>query len=89
MACIAFTGAVPGPHRRPADAGGGEPSGRGGPRQIAGVRAARRTLEYGMHGDDVRALAATGAARCYPGPADGQFGADTLEAVSTVQEVQG
>jgi lipoprotein-anchoring transpeptidase ErfK/SrfK len=51
---------------------------------------ARRTLEYGMHGNDVKALQQRLAQlEYYPGPADGRFGADTLEAVWAFQEVQG
>ena len=51
---------------------------------------AKRTLEYGMHGSDVKALQQRLAQLTYyPGPADGQFGLDTLEAVWAFQEVQG
>ena len=52
--------------------------------------AAKRTLRYGMHGSDVKALQQRLAQlKYYPGPADGQFGNDTLEAVWAFQEVQG
>src|SRR5512135_1209576 len=65
--------------------------------QVAAVRVtssayvpAKRTLEYGMHGTDVRALQQRLAQlRYYPGAANGQFGSDTLEAVWAFQEVQG
>ncbi len=50
----------------------------------------RRTLKYGQHGSDVRALQQRLAQlEYYPGAADGQFGSDTLEAVWAFQEVQG
>jgi hypothetical protein len=49
-----------------------------------------RTLRYGMKGSDVTALQQRLAAlKYYPGVADGQFGAYTLEAVWAFQEVQG
>ena len=49
-----------------------------------------RTLKYGMSGSDVKALQRRLAAlKYYPGPADGKFGAYTLEAVWAFQEVQG
>ena len=52
--------------------------------------AAKRQLGYGMRGGDVKALQRRLAAlKYYPGPANGQFGADTLEAVWAFQEVQG
>jgi len=65
--------------------------------QVATARAtspayvpAKRTLEYGMHGNDVKALQQRLAQlEYYPGPADGQFGAGTLEAVWAFQAVQG
>jgi peptidoglycan hydrolase-like protein with peptidoglycan-binding domain len=51
---------------------------------------AKRTLEYGMHGSDVRALQQRlEQLTYYPGAADGQFGSSTLEAVWAFQEVQG
>jgi lipoprotein-anchoring transpeptidase ErfK/SrfK len=51
--------------------------------------APKRTLRYGMSGSDVRALQQRLAAlKYYPGPADGVFGSDTLEAVWAFQEVQ-
>ena len=49
-----------------------------------------RQLRYGMRGRDVRALQRRLAAlKYYPGAANGQFGANTLEAVWAFQEVQG
>jgi hypothetical protein len=49
-----------------------------------------RTLSIGMSGRDVRQVQQRLAAlKYYPGPADGRFGADTLEAVWAFQEVQG
>jgi lipoprotein-anchoring transpeptidase ErfK/SrfK len=51
--------------------------------------APKRTLRYGMRGSDVKALQQRLAAlKYYPGPADGVFGPDTLEAVWAFQEVQ-
>jgi peptidoglycan hydrolase-like protein with peptidoglycan-binding domain len=50
----------------------------------------KRTLSEGMTGSDVKALQQRLAAlKYYPGPADGQFGNDTLEAVWAFQEVNG
>ena len=88
---IALAGAVPGA----AWAAGQTPAAA-----TAGVAAARvtssayvpakRTLEYGDHGSDVRALQQRLAQlEYYPGAADGQFGSATLEAVWAFQEVQG
>lgn len=52
--------------------------------------APKRLLRYGLRGSDVKALQQRLAAlRYYPGAADGQFGAYTLEAVWAFQEVQG
>jgi len=52
--------------------------------------APKRTLREGMKGADVKALQQRLAAlKYYPGPADGVFGSDTLEAVWAFQEVQG
>jgi len=49
-----------------------------------------RTLGVGMSGPDVTWLQRRLAALAYyPGPADGQFGSGTLEAVWAFQEVQG
>jgi peptidoglycan hydrolase-like protein with peptidoglycan-binding domain len=49
-----------------------------------------RTLSEGMTGSDVKALQRRLAAlKYYPGPIDGQFGNDTLEAVWAFQEVNG
>jgi len=48
----------------------------------------KRTLKEGMTGADVKALQQRLAAlKYYPGPADGTFGSDTLEAVWAFQEV--
>jgi peptidoglycan hydrolase-like protein with peptidoglycan-binding domain len=91
VVCIALAGVVPGA----ASAAGQTPAGA-----TAGVAAARvtspacvpakRTLEYGMHGSDVKALQQRLARlEYYPGAADGQFGSNTLEAVWAFQEVQG
>ena len=89
-ACIALAGAVPG--TAPA---AGQTSAAAV--QVAAARVMspayvppERTLEYGMHGNDVKALQQRLAQlKYYPGPADGQFGPDTLEAVWAFQEVQG
>jgi Putative peptidoglycan binding domain/L,D-transpeptidase catalytic domain len=52
--------------------------------------ATERTLLYGAHGAEVKVLQRRLAAlKYYPGPADGRFGPDTLEAVWAFQEVQG
>ncbi len=49
-----------------------------------------RQLRYGLRGSDVKALQRRLAAlKYYPGAANGQFGANTLEAVWAFQEVQG
>jgi lipoprotein-anchoring transpeptidase ErfK/SrfK len=49
-----------------------------------------RVLTLGMHGPAVRAMQQRLAAlKYYPGPIDGQFGSDTLEAVWAFKEVQG
>jgi len=51
--------------------------------------APKRTLKEGMRGSDVKAMQQRLAAlKYYPGPADGVFGSDTLEAVWAFQEVQ-
>jgi len=89
VACMTLAGAVPGvaPAAVPA-------------RTLAAVQVTatsspayvppKRTLEYGMHGSDVKALQQRLAQlKYYPGPTDGQFGPDTLEAVWAFQEVQG
>jgi peptidoglycan hydrolase-like protein with peptidoglycan-binding domain len=48
------------------------------------------TLSPGMHGPAIRSLQHRLAQlHYYPGPADGQFGSDTLEAVWAFKEVQG
>ena len=88
---IALAGAVPGV----ASAAGQTPA--AATVQVAAARVtssayvpAKRTLEYGMHGNDVRALQQRLAQlEYYPGAANGQFGSDTLEAVWAFQEVQG
>ncbi len=50
----------------------------------------RRLLSLGMHGPAVRRLQVRLAVlKYYPGPIDGQFGLDTLEAVWAFKEVQG
>ncbi len=50
----------------------------------------KRQLGYGLRGSDVQALQRRLAAlKYYPGAANGEFGADTLEAVWAFQEVQG
>jgi peptidoglycan hydrolase-like protein with peptidoglycan-binding domain len=89
--CLALAGAVPGA----AAAAGQTPA--AATAQVAAARVtspafvpAKRTLEYGMRGNDVKALQQRLAQlKYYPGPADGQFGQDTLEAVWAFQEVQG
>jgi hypothetical protein len=49
-----------------------------------------KILTLGMHGAAVRNLQKRLAAlKYYPGPADGQFGLDTLEAVWAFKEIQG
>jgi lipoprotein-anchoring transpeptidase ErfK/SrfK len=55
-----------------------------------GYAPAARTLGPGTHGSDVKSLQQRLAQLAYyPGPADGQFGTDTQEAVWAFQEVQG
>jgi peptidoglycan hydrolase-like protein with peptidoglycan-binding domain len=50
----------------------------------------KRDLSDGMSGADVKALQQRLAAlKYYPGPTDGKFGSDTLEAVWAFQEVNG
>ena len=57
---------------------------------VPGYVAPARTLREGMRGSDVKAMQARLAAlKYYPGPVDGVFGSDTLEAVWAFQEVQG
>jgi Putative peptidoglycan binding domain/L,D-transpeptidase catalytic domain len=52
--------------------------------------ASAAVLDYGMSGSAVKQLQRRLAAlKYYPGPVDGQFGPDTLEAVWAFQEVQG
>jgi len=91
VACIALAGAVPG-----IASAAGQVS-QTATVQVAAARVtspayvpAKRTLKYGMHGNDVKALQQRLAQlEYYPGPADGQFGPDTLEAVWAFQAVQG
>jgi peptidoglycan hydrolase-like protein with peptidoglycan-binding domain len=50
----------------------------------------KRILTLGMHGAAVRRLQVRlTALKYYPGPIDGQFGLDTLEAVWAFKETQG
>jgi len=57
--------------------------------ESSGYTPAGRTLREGMHGADVRRLQERLAQlKYYPGPRDGNFGPDTLEAVWAFQEVQ-
>lgn len=61
-------------------------------RTVAAIAASytppKRNLKEGMSGSDVKALQQRLAAlKYYPGPIDGQFGSDTLEAVWAFQEV--
>jgi len=54
----------------------------------AAYTAPARTLSEGMSGSDVKALQQRLAAlKYYPGPADGAFGSDTLEAVWAFQAI--
>jgi len=81
---LALTGAAPGAGRTPAAATVHARL------TSSGYVPAKRTLAYGMHGSDVRALQQRLAQLAYyPGTADGQFGSGTLEAVWAFQEVQG
>lgn len=62
---------------------------RAQPTAFSGYLPPRRTLAYGMHGAAVRRLQERLAQlRYYPGPRDGGFGLDTLEALWAFQEVQ-
>jgi peptidoglycan hydrolase-like protein with peptidoglycan-binding domain len=57
---------------------------------VRAAPAATRALQLGMHGLSMRALQRRLAAlKYYPGPIDGVFNTDTLEAVWAFQEVQG
>jgi lipoprotein-anchoring transpeptidase ErfK/SrfK len=91
VACIVLAGAVPGT----AAAAGQAPTAVTVQAVATRVMSfayvpAKRTLKYGMHGGDVKALQQQLAQlKYYPGPADGQFGLDTLEAVWAFQAVQG
>jgi peptidoglycan hydrolase-like protein with peptidoglycan-binding domain len=63
---------------------------RQAPSAAPAYTAPKRLLKYGLRGSDVKALQQRLAAlKYYPGAADGQFGAYTLEAVWAFQEVQG
>jgi peptidoglycan hydrolase-like protein with peptidoglycan-binding domain len=91
VACTALAGAMPGA----ASASGQAPAAAAVQVAAAHVTSPayappRRTLKYGMHGTDVKALQQRLAQlKYYPGPADGQFGQYTLAAVWAFQEVQG
>jgi hypothetical protein len=61
-----------------------------GPAARTGLTAAGQTLRLGMSDSSVKALQRRLAAlKYYPGPIDGRFGLDTLEAVWAFQRVQG
>jgi len=91
-ACLVLAGALSGT----ASAAPGRPATTGHLPVVSVARAAspayvapKRTLRDGMRGSDVKALQQRLAAlKYYPGPADGVFGPDTLEAVWAFQEVQ-
>ena len=93
-ACLALVAAVPVALTGTAGAAPASPA--VATAQVAGARTAapayvapKRTLREGMSGSDVKALQQRLAAlKYYPGPADGVFGSDTLEAVWAFQEVQ-
>ena len=60
------------------------------PAAAATWKAPKRTLVEGMSGSDVKSVQERLASlKYYPGPADGRFGDDTLEAVWAFQEVNG
>ena len=90
-ACIALAGAMPG-----IASAAGQTS-AAATIQVAAARVtspayvpAKRTLAYGMQGNDVKALQQRlTQLTYYAGAANGQFGSDTLEAVWAFQEVQG
>ena len=57
---------------------------------VRGYIPPRRLLRLGMHGPAVRRLQARLASlKYYPGPVDGKFGQDTIEAVWAFKETQG
>ena len=90
-ACIALAGATPGV------ASAAVQTSEAATAQVTAARVAspgyvpaKRTLAYGMAGNDVKALQRRlTQLKYYPGAANGQFGSDTLEAVWAFQEVQG
>jgi peptidoglycan hydrolase-like protein with peptidoglycan-binding domain len=89
----AARGASPAPSTTPAQSGTSQsstaPSKPAQPKTAPGLDV-HRTLEIGMHGSDVKQVQRRLAAlKYYPGPADGGFGPDTLEAVWAFEEVQG
>ncbi|HUY46704.1 MAG TPA: L,D-transpeptidase family protein [Streptosporangiaceae bacterium] len=66
------------------------PATRSAPASAAGYVPPKGTLSPGMHGPAIRSLQRRLAQlHYYPGPVDGQFGNDTLEAVWAFKEVQG
>jgi lipoprotein-anchoring transpeptidase ErfK/SrfK len=74
----------------PAAAGRSASSARAASPALAAYVPPKAVLSLGMHGAAVRNLQKRLAAlKYYPGPADGQFGLDTLEAVWAFKEVQG
>jgi lipoprotein-anchoring transpeptidase ErfK/SrfK len=78
IALAAPTAALAAPTARTALAAPAEPA------------AVSRALQPGMSGAQVKALQRRLAAlKYYPGPVDGEFGTDTLEAVWAFEEVQG
>jgi lipoprotein-anchoring transpeptidase ErfK/SrfK len=84
----AARGASPVPSATPAQSSSSPSS--PAPAKTAPTLDVHRTLELGMHGSDVKQVQRRLAAlKYYPGPADGGFGQDTLEAVWAFEEVQG
>jgi peptidoglycan hydrolase-like protein with peptidoglycan-binding domain len=84
--------ATPAQSSPPPSAPGQSKSGQSKPGQsnAAGALDVHRTLKLGMHGSDVKQVQRRLAAlKYYPGPADGGFGQDTIEAVWAFEEVQG
>lgn len=79
------------PAARQAGAGGGNRPDAAARVTSSAYVPAKRTLESGMHGNDVRALQQRLAQlKYYPGAANGQFGSATKEqAVWAFREVQG
>jgi hypothetical protein len=73
-----------------AGAAGASPSRAVSPGRASGYVPPGKILALGMHGAAVRRLQARLAAlHYYPGPVDGKFGQDTLEAVWAFKETQG